>query len=96
MINKTAVENAKVMIKEKDIDLRSLYGYEAENKMKRNESFIQGRIGTILLNLDDQYIPDAEVWIKKAIETGSRNGMMFQLGRIWDRLIIILNDDCIF
>ncbi|MBL7175259.1 MAG: AAA family ATPase [Desulfobacteraceae bacterium] len=80
-LHKIAVENAKVMIKEKDIDLQSLYGYETENKLKINESFIQGRIGAILLNLDDQYIPDAEVWIKKAIETGFRNGMMFQLGR---------------
>jgi class 3 adenylate cyclase/tetratricopeptide (TPR) repeat protein len=78
---KMAVQCAKIMIKEEDIDLQSLYGFEAESTIKLHESLIQGRIGEILLNMDDLHISDAEVWIKKAIETGSRNGMMFQLGR---------------
>jgi hypothetical protein len=33
------------------------------------------------LNIDDQHLPEAEDWIKKAIETHKRDGMMWFLAR---------------
>ena len=37
-------------------------------------------IGEILLNIDDQHMDEAEDWIKRAIETDKKNGMMWELG----------------
>ena len=51
---------------------------EAEEKAPEAEG---ERIGEILLNIDNQHIPDAEDWVKKAIETDSRNDMMLHIGR---------------
>lgn len=76
---KIALARAKVVNNEKDIDLESLYGYKAENKVKLFDGKMQRYIGEILLNIDDQHISDAEDWIKKAIEADQRNGVMFEL-----------------
>jgi len=78
---KTGVARAKVMMNEKDIDLESLYAYVYENKQKAFELFKLRHIGEILLNIDDQHLSDAEDWIKRAIETAKRDGMMWYLGR---------------
>jgi tetratricopeptide (TPR) repeat protein len=45
------------------------------------EGWIQRYIGEILLNIDDQYLSEAEHWIQKAIEANQRNRMMFHLGQ---------------
>jgi len=60
--------------------LESLYGYEAENKIKLYDGFISRYIAEILINIDDRHMPEAEDWIKKAIEADSKNGTMLQLG----------------
>jgi len=79
---KTGVARAKVMMNEKDTDLESLYRYVYENRLKNQEGFKQKFIGEILLNMDDQHLSEAQDWIKKAIETHKRDGMMRFLG--WD------------
>jgi len=78
---KIALARAKVMNNERDIDLDSLYSYEAENKVKWLDGLMPMYIGEILLNIDDQRIPDAEKWLKKAIEADKRNGMMWNLAQ---------------
>jgi len=72
---------SKVMNKEKDVDLESLYVHPRNNKIKAVEGWIQRYIGEILLNIDDQHISGAEHWIQKAIEADKRNQMMFHLGK---------------
>jgi tetratricopeptide (TPR) repeat protein len=72
---------AKVMNKQKDVDLESLYAHSRNNKIKVAEGWIQRYIGEILLNIDDQHFSEAEDWIQKAIEADQRNGMMFHLGQ---------------
>jgi len=78
---KIALARTKVMSNERDIDLELLYSYEAENKVKWLDGWIPRYIGEILLNIDDQRIPDAEKWLNKAIEADHSNGMMFYLGQ---------------
>jgi tetratricopeptide (TPR) repeat protein len=80
-LNKISLARAKVVNNERDIDLASLYGYVTENKLKVNDGWIRRNICEILLNFDDQQMPEAEDWIKKAIETDKRNGTMWNLGR---------------
>jgi class 3 adenylate cyclase/tetratricopeptide (TPR) repeat protein len=72
---------AKAMNNEKDINLNEVFQYYEDNKDKRLEGSMQSCIGEILLKIDDQYISEAEDWIKKAIETVKSNGMMWHLAR---------------
>jgi hypothetical protein len=68
------------MNKEKDVDLETLYAHCRNSKVKTAEGWIQGYIGEILLNIDDQHLSEAEHWIQKAIEADQKNRMMFHLG----------------
>jgi len=78
---KVGLARSKVMNKEKDLDLESLYAYSRNNKVKAIEGWIQRYIGEILLNIDDQNISRAENWILNAIEADQRNRMMLNLGK---------------
>jgi tetratricopeptide (TPR) repeat protein len=64
-----------------NIDLESMYALSYEIKFQVAKSDAQRNIGEILLVLDDSFLPEAEDWIKKAIEFDKSNGMMFYLGR---------------
>jgi class 3 adenylate cyclase/tetratricopeptide (TPR) repeat protein len=78
---KVALARSKVMNKERNVDLESLYIHSRNNKVKAAEGWIQGFIGEILLNIDDRHMSEADHWIQKAIEADQRNRMMFHLGR---------------
>jgi tetratricopeptide (TPR) repeat protein len=78
---KVALARSKVMNKEKDVNLESLYTISQNNKVKAAEGWIQRYIGEILLNIDDQHMSEAEHWIQKAIEANQKNRMMFHLGQ---------------
>jgi class 3 adenylate cyclase/tetratricopeptide (TPR) repeat protein len=78
---KVGSARSKVMNKEKDVDLETLYVHSRNNKVKAAEGWTQRCIGEILLNIDDQHLSEAEHWIQKAIEADQRNQMMFHLGK---------------
>jgi class 3 adenylate cyclase/tetratricopeptide (TPR) repeat protein len=78
---KVGLSRSKVINKEKDMNLESLYAYSRNNKVRAAEGFFQRYIGEILLNIDDQHLSDAEHWIQHAIEADQRNRMMFHLGK---------------
>jgi tetratricopeptide (TPR) repeat protein len=73
---------AKVRFKnneKENVDLESLYASFSLIKVKHFESEARRKVGEILLIIDDKHICDAEDWIRKAIEVGEKNGMMFEL-----------------
>jgi tetratricopeptide (TPR) repeat protein len=78
---KVGVARSKILNKEKDLDLESLYAHSRNNKLTVPEGWIQRYIGEILLNIDDQHLSEAEHWIQNAIEADQRNRMMFHLGQ---------------
>ncbi|MBM4307433.1 MAG: hypothetical protein FJ123_11950, partial [Deltaproteobacteria bacterium] len=80
-LTKVGLARSKVMNKERDVNLESLYAHSLNNKVKVIEGWIQRYIGEVLLNIDDQHISEAEHWIQKAIEADQRNRMMFHLGK---------------
>jgi hypothetical protein len=71
---------ARVMKKEKDIDLESLLPLSRNVKLKASEGCISRNIGEILLNIDDLHMPEAEECIQKAVDSDHGNGMKFHLG----------------
>jgi tetratricopeptide (TPR) repeat protein len=81
ILNKIGLARAKVMEKEKDVDLTSLYSYVEKNRLKSNEGVLRRYIGEILLNIDEKHVSDAEHWIKKAIKADTKNGMRLRLGQ---------------
>jgi tetratricopeptide (TPR) repeat protein len=80
-VGKSGLARSKVMDREKDVDLDSLYTCSRNNKANVHEGWIQRYIGEILLNVDDQHISESEHWIQKAIEADQKNRMMFHLGQ---------------
>jgi len=72
---------AKVMNKQKDINLKQLFKCCDDNKHRLFEGWIRSCIGNILLNIAGRHISKAEDWITKAIEADKRNGMMWQLAQ---------------
>ncbi|WP_300465349.1 adenylate/guanylate cyclase domain-containing protein [Desulfobacula sp.] len=80
-LNRVCLAKAKVMGNEKNIDIEPLFEDESTNKIELYSGLIKRSIGEIFLNIDDRHIPEAEDWIKKAIETNIKNDMMWQLGK---------------
>ena len=80
MLNKTYIALAKVMNKEKDINLNKILKFE-DKKNKWFEGLMSNHIAKILLNIDDQHVSEAEDWIKKSIETNQKYGMMWNLAQ---------------
>jgi tetratricopeptide (TPR) repeat protein len=78
---KITIAMAKVMNREKDINLNEVFKWHEDIKTKREEVMTSNCIGTILLNIDDQHLSEAEDWIKKAIETNQKYGMMWFLAK---------------
>jgi tetratricopeptide (TPR) repeat protein len=78
---KVGLARTKVMNKERDVNLESLYAHSLNNKVKVLEGRFQRYIGEILLNIDDQHMSEAEHWIQKAIEADQKNRTMFHLGK---------------
>jgi len=78
---KVGSARSRVMNNDKDVDLGSLYAYSRNNKIKVAEGWISRYIEEILLNIDDQHLPEADKWIQKAIEADQRNGTRFNLGK---------------
>ncbi|MFC1857932.1 adenylate/guanylate cyclase domain-containing protein [Thermodesulfobacteriota bacterium] len=81
ILHKIYIALAKVMNKEKDINLSEIFQWYEDIKSKWVEGVVLNRIGKILLNIDDQHVSEAEDWIKKAIETHQRYGMMWNLAQ---------------
>ena len=80
-LGKVGLATSKVINREKDVNLESLYALSRTNKVKAIEGRIQRHIGGILLNIDDQPLSKAEHWIQKAIESDQKNRTMFHLGK---------------
>jgi tetratricopeptide (TPR) repeat protein len=78
---KIGFARSKLMNKEEDVHLESLYALSRNNKIKVIEGWTPRYIGEILLNMNDQHLSEAEHWIQKAIEADQRNRMMFHLGK---------------
>ena len=72
--------SVQVMNNEKHIDLKLLYSYVSQNKIRRIEGTFMRYLSQILLHIDEEHISEAENWIKQAIEADKRNGVMFDLG----------------
>jgi class 3 adenylate cyclase/tetratricopeptide (TPR) repeat protein len=78
---KVSIARAKVLNHVIDINLGGLFEHYEKNKLKFCEGLMGRYIGEILLNIDVQYMSEAQDWIKKAIEVDQRNGVRWQLGR---------------
>jgi tetratricopeptide (TPR) repeat protein len=78
---RVALAMAKVMNKDKDVDLELLRNYAYGIKTPVDEAWTSRYMAQIFMNIDSDYMTEAETWIRKAIEADKRNGMMFHLGK---------------
>ena len=80
-LNSIALAKAKVLSQDRDINLEQLYTYISENRVKMFEGHMKRLLAEILMKIREDSIPEAEIWIQKAIEDDQRNGMMLHLGK---------------
>ena len=73
--------SAKIRIRneDKDITLDELFEYSKNIRLKADEGIMATIIGDILLHMDEDHLLDAKVWIQKAIDADSKNGMRWYL-----------------
>ena len=71
----------KVMNNDKEIHLNEIFKYYDANKTKWCEGLMRNCIGSILLNIGDQHISEAEDWIRKSIEANQKYSMMWDLAQ---------------
>jgi tetratricopeptide (TPR) repeat protein len=76
---KSYLARAQIRNKELDVDLHELFGYFENNKLKYCEGQMAKNIGDVMIQMDDDHMADAEIWIKKAIEADTRNGTRWDL-----------------
>jgi hypothetical protein len=74
---------AKVMNNEIEINLDEIFRWYKDIKLKFCEASVLNFIGSILLNIDDQHISEAEDWIKRSIETNQKYGMRWNLAQAY-------------
>ncbi len=80
-LGKVGIARSKVLNKEKDVDLETLYALARNVKLKFELGHVHRYIGEILLNIDDQHMSEAEKYMQKAIETDQRIGLNFNLAK---------------
>jgi len=76
---KTSLARVRARTKELDADLHGLFEYFENNRLKLCEGLMARNIGDILLQVDDEHMADAEIWIRKAIELNTKNGTRWYL-----------------
>jgi tetratricopeptide (TPR) repeat protein len=76
-----AIVRVKVIEGDRDVDLSELVRYYKVNKFKAFQVWMARYIAEILLKIGEEYIPEAENWIKAAIDTDKRNSMNWFLAR---------------
>jgi tetratricopeptide (TPR) repeat protein len=79
-LNKIALIYNKAMQHEKDINIKLLYRYEHENKIKAFDGQMALGISKILLAVGNQDIQKIENWVQKAIAADQKNGKTWYLG----------------
>jgi len=79
-LNRMWWAKAKIMNNEKNIDLSTLEDYESDNLVPFCDGSMKRSLGEIYGMIDHRHPAKAETWLKKAIETDKKNGMLFNLG----------------
>jgi class 3 adenylate cyclase/tetratricopeptide (TPR) repeat protein len=72
---------ANTMMHNGNIDFETLYGYEAENKVRYLEGWMRRYIGETHLNIDNKHLIEAENWIEKALAANKKNGMRWHFAK---------------
>jgi class 3 adenylate cyclase/tetratricopeptide (TPR) repeat protein len=80
-LSQIAIGRVKIMNNEKNINLDEFFKCHDEIKLKMFKSWGLYYLSDILLNINDQYISEAEDWIGKAIEAHKKYGMLWLLAR---------------
>ena len=80
-VSRLALALVKILGGDVDIELEPLYRCQATNKTKAWKGYTQRYLSAILMNIDKKHFPEAESWIRKAIEDDSKNGTRFFLAQ---------------
>jgi len=80
-VHKLALALVRILCGDVNIEFEPLYRYQATNKTKFLQGYMQRYLSAILLNLDVKRLSEAEDLIKRAIEDDSKNGTRWSLAQ---------------
>jgi class 3 adenylate cyclase/tetratricopeptide (TPR) repeat protein len=75
-----SLARSKVLNNDKDITLDEIFKNYQNMNLRVQNGWTARHVAEILFNIDDQHIPEAEDWVKKAIEADKGNNTMWSLG----------------
>jgi len=78
---KIASIRAGLLNKQKDINLDLLHSHLKNIKCNNYDGLSKRYLAGVYYNIDDNHLPEAENWIKKAIEADRKNSMIFYLAQ---------------
>jgi class 3 adenylate cyclase/tetratricopeptide (TPR) repeat protein len=78
---KLALALVKILCGDVDIQSEPLYRYLTANRLKFLQGYMQRYLSAILMNIDKKHLPEAENWIRSAIEADSKNGTRWSLAQ---------------
>ena len=79
-ILRISLGKSKVLRGDRDINQSDLFRYYDNCELKVLKGWMARSIGEIFLNIDDEYVSDAQKWLEKAIEGDRRNSLKLFLG----------------
>ena len=82
-LHEVVLVRAKVLEGGRDVDLSELVRHYKANKFKIFQVWMAGYIGEIFLNIGEEYLSDAEEWIKKAIKNAENYSLKWFLARFY-------------
>jgi tetratricopeptide (TPR) repeat protein len=88
---KLGLLRTRVLKKEKNLNLESIYNNEYESNYKIHDGWKARYLSEIFLYFADQHLFDSESWIKKAIRADKKNGMMLHLAKSYGLYAYLLN-----
>jgi predicted ATPase/class 3 adenylate cyclase len=79
--NRIALARTKLIHKPQEVQVKKLCREANQNRLKLFEGQTQHKIGDILIHSGGRHVARAEKWIRRAIASNRRNGVMFELGQ---------------
>jgi tetratricopeptide (TPR) repeat protein len=79
--NRIALARTKLIHQPQAVQVRKLCREAGQNRLKLFEGQTQRKIGDILINSGGRHVARAEKWIRRAVASNRRNGVMFELGQ---------------
>jgi tetratricopeptide (TPR) repeat protein len=80
---KVSLTRVRVLTNDRDINRSEFFEHQQRIRIRFAEGWMQRHVAEILMNIEDENMPDAEEAVRKAIEMNRRNGTTWLLANTY-------------